>query len=105
MEERRLNHIVWLLAANLALTSVFLAVLALGFLPKAQRALDATERVEARFQSFADDVQPVLKAGSGKAVEAIEGMDSVGLSEKANEVVDAAADRAKRALEKDKERE
>ena len=60
-----------------------------------------TERVEARFQSFADDVQPAIKFGAEKAVEAIGGMDTKGLSEKANEVIDAAAKRANRALEKD----
>lgn len=101
--ESKLRQIVWLLSANLAVTLVFVAVVVLGLMPKAQRALDATERVEARFQSFADDVQPVIKSGAGKAVDAIEGMDTKGLSERANEVVDAAAERAKRALEKDKE--
>lgn len=101
---KRLDRVVLLLGANLALTAVFVAIVLIGVLPKVDRAVGVTERVEARFQSFADDVQPVLRAGSGKAIEAIEGMDTAGISEKASEVIDAAAERAKRALEKDERR-
>lgn len=103
MNEQRLNQIVWLLAANLVVTLAFVAIVLVGVMPKIDRAVGVTERVEARFQSFADDVQPVIKSGAGKTVDAIEGMDTKGMSERANEVIDAAADRAKRALEKDKE--
>lgn len=76
-------------------------------LPKIERALGATERIEARFQSFADEVQPVLTAGTGKAVETIKNMDADSLSqtvtEKTDSLIDAAADRAKRFFDRDME--
>ena len=36
-----------------------------GLLPKIERAIETTERVEARFQAFADEVQPVMTVGAG----------------------------------------
>jgi len=77
-----------------------------GLLPKIERAVQTVERVEARFQSFADDVQPVVTAGAGKAIETIKKMDADRLSEtateKTNTLMDAAAERAKRFLDRDK---
>ena len=82
------------------------AVLILGLLPKAERGVQVAERTEARFQAFADEVQPVFKAGAGKAVEALRSMDAGEIGTKAtqgvNKTLDAAAERVKRALEKDK---
>lgn len=64
--------------------------------------METKKRVEARFQAFADDVQPVLTTGAGKAIETIKKMDSDKLSETATEksgsLINSAADRAKRFL-------
>jgi hypothetical protein len=103
---QKLAWMVWLLAANLLATVVAVCALTFGLLPKVERAVQTTERVEARFQSFADEVQPVVTAGAGKAVETIKKMDAGKLSETATEktdaIIDAAAERAKRFLEQDK---
>ncbi len=103
---RKLNWVIWLLAANLLVMVLGAAALVFGLLPKIERAIEATERVETRFQSFADEVQPVLTAGAGKAIETIKKMDADKLSETATEktdsLMDAAADRAKRFLDRDK---
>ncbi len=68
-----------------------------GLPPKLVRAVQSTERVEARFQSFANEVQPVVSAGAGKTIEAIKKMDADRLSEtateKADSLMDAAAER------------
>jgi len=82
------------------------AVEAGPLLPKVERAVQTTERVEARFQAFADEVQPIVTTGAGKAVETIKEIDAERLSETATEktdsLIDAAAERAKRLLENDK---
>ena len=94
------------LAANLFVTVVFACAMVLALLPKIERVVQTTERVEARFQSFADEVQPVVTAGTGKAFETIKNVDADRLSETATEktdtLIDAAAERAKRFLERDK---
>ena len=104
---RKLTWLIWLLAANLVMMLIGAGALVFGLLPKIERTIEATERVEARFQSFADEVQPVLTAGAGKAIETIKKMDADSLSEtvteKADSLLDAAADRAKRILDRDKE--
>lgn len=105
---QRLSWMVYLLAANLIVTLAGTVALVFGFLPRLERAVQATERVEARFQGFADDVQPVVTAGAGKAIETIKQMDAKRLSEsatdKADALLDSATDRAKRFLERDKEK-
>jgi hypothetical protein len=103
---KKLTWMIVLLAANLLVTVAAVCAIALGLLPKLERAVQTTERVEARFQSFADEVQPVVTAGAGKAIETIEKMDADRLSETATEktdtLIDAASERAKRFLERDK---
>ena len=102
----KLTWVVWLLAANFLVLTAGVAGLVFGLLPKIERAIETTERVEARFQTFADEVQPVLTAGAGKAIETIKKMDAARLSETATEktdsIMDAAAERAKRFLDRDK---
>ena len=97
---------VVLLAANLLVTVCAACLIMFGLLPKIERAVQTTERVEARFQSFADQVQPVVTAGAGKAVETIRKVDADKLSETATEktdrLIEAAADKAKRFLDRDK---
>ena len=104
---KKTNWIIGLLAANLGVLALGTGALAFGLLPKVERAIEATERVEARFQSFADEVQPVLSAGAGKAIETIRKMDAQSLSETATKgtdsILESAAERAKRFLEKDKQ--
>lgn len=103
---RKLNWMVYLLAANLVVTFVLAVALVIGLLPKLERAVQTRERVEARFQSFADEVQPVVTAGAGKTIETIKGMESGRLSETATEkadvLLDAAAEKARRFLNRDK---
>ena len=102
-----LKAIKWLLAANLVVILGGVLGLVFGLLPKLDRTIKVAESVEARFQDFADEVQPVVSAGAGKAIDTIQQMDAERLSETATEKADSllgdAADRAKRFLEKDKE--
>lgn len=106
-DRRQLTWLVWLSLGNLLVLLGGAAAIVWGLLPKVERAVEATERVEARFQSFADEVQPVVTAGAGKAIETIQKIDSDRISktatEKADSVLDAAAERAKRFLERDKQ--
>lgn len=99
----KLTTLIWLQAATLVAMLVGAAVMAFGLLPKIERVVEVTERVETRFQHFADEVQPVMAAGAGKAIDAIEKMDAGRLSETATEktddLIEAAAARAKRLLE------
>ncbi len=103
--DKRLNIIIWLLAANLAVMVSVGVAMVFGILPKIERAVETSERVEARFQSFADEVQPVVTAGAGKAIETITKIDSDRLSEsatdKADTLMDAATEKAKRFLNQD----
>jgi hypothetical protein len=104
--QKQLSLIVYLLAGNLAALVIGAAALVVGLLPKLERVAQTTERVEARLQSLADTVEPVLQAGVGKSIQAIESMDTKKLSESATKaadgVIDAAGERAKRYLDKDK---
>lgn len=106
---KKLTWIICLLAANLLVMVTLGGALVFGLLPKVERAVQTTERVEARFQSFADEVQPVVSASAGKAVETIKKIDAERLSETATEksdaLIGAAAERAKRFLERDKKQE
>lgn len=103
---RKLTWVIWLLAANLIVMAIAAGAMVFGLLPKIERAIETTERVEARFQAFADEVQPVMIAGAGKAIETITKMDANKLSdtatEKTDSLMDAAAERAKRFLDRDK---
>lgn len=103
---RKLTWVIWLLAADLVVMATAVGTMLFGLLPKIERGIQTTERVEDRFQSFADEVQPVLTAGAGKAVETITNMDAEKLSEtvteKADSLMDAAAERAKRFIDRDK---
>lgn len=103
---QKLTWMVWLLGANLVVVMIAAAAIVVSLLPKVERAVQTAERVEGRFQSFADEVQPVLTASAGKAIETIRGMDAERLSEtatkKADSLMDTAAERAKRFLERDK---
>lgn len=103
---KKLTWIVGLLAANLLVMIAVAGALQFGLLPKIERAVQATERFEDRFQSFADEVQPVVTAGAGKAIETIEKIDADRLSksatEKTDQLIDSAAEKARRFLERDK---
>lgn len=103
---KRLNWVIVLLTANLIAMLAIAFGLVFRLLPKVERAVQTTERVEARFQLFADEVQPVVAAGANKAIETIKKVDADQISEnatkKANTIIDAATDRAKRLLERDK---
>jgi hypothetical protein len=106
---KKLTWVISLLALNLVVMTIGAGAIVFGLLPKIERAIEATERVETRFHSFADEVQPILAAGAGQAIETIENMDVDRLSEtateKADSLMDAAADRAKRFLDRDKDDE
>jgi hypothetical protein len=101
---RKLDRISFLLTANLFVMAICGVGLVAGLLPKLGRLTEATERVEKRFQSFADDVQPVVSAGAGKVVDSIRQIDSERLSntatESTDELIKAAGEKAKRYLEK-----
>lgn len=100
-----IRRLVWLAIANLIVMVVLTAALVFLMIPRLERAVATTERVEARFQSFADDLQPVLAAGAGKSIEAIQKMDADQLAETATESSDATirelGQRAKRFLKGD----
>ncbi len=102
---RLLGRLIWIAGANLVVMLVLAVCIVAVVMPKLERAVATTERVEARFQSFADDVQPVVGAGAGKAVETIKNMDATKLSETAtqstDQAIEALGDRAKRFLRRD----
>lgn len=106
---KKLDRITYLLVANLLVMSIGAAGLVVGLLPKLERVTHTTERVEQRFQSFADDVQPVVSAGAGKAIESIRKIDADRLSktatDRSDELLEAASERAKRYLGRDKKNE
>ena len=95
-----------ILLANLVIMVGGVVGLVFGLLPKLERTTQVAEKLEARFQDFADEVQPVVNAGAGKAVESIKKMDADRLSktatDKTDDLIDAASERAKRYFEKDK---
>lgn len=106
---KKLDRITYLLAANLLVMAIGAGGLVVGLLPKLERVTHTTERVEQRFQAFADEVQPVVSAGAGKALESINKIDADHLSkiatERSDELMKAAAERAKRFLNRDKKDE
>lgn len=102
---KKLDLIAYLLMANLFAMTIGAVGLLVGFLPKLERVVHTTERVEHRFQSFADEVQPVVSAGAEKAIESINKMDTDRLSqtatERSDELIRAASEKAKRFLNRD----
>ena len=98
---KKLTWMIALLAANLLVTLGVACAMVFGLLPKIERAVQTTERVEARFQSFADEVQPVVTAGAGKAIETIDRISETA-TEKTDNLIKSAAESAKRFLERDK---
>jgi outer membrane murein-binding lipoprotein Lpp len=62
-------------------------VVAISVLPKVERVTSTAERLEARFQSFANKVEPVVETGAAKAVELIRKIDSELVGEKLTEGV------------------
>ena len=106
---KKLDRIADLLVANLIVIAISAGCLVIGLLTKLERVTRSTERVEQRFQSFADEVQPVVSSGAGKAIESINKIDSDRLSKAAtdrtDELLRAASEKAKRYLERDKKDE
>lgn len=101
---RKLDRIANLLIANILVMIIGAAALIIGFVPKlerisrsSERVAQSTERVDQRFQSFADEVQPVVSAGADVAIDSINKI-------KSDELIDAASDRAKRLLGIEKEK-
>lgn len=103
---KKLTVVIGLLAANLLVMAVAAGAVVFGLLPKIERVVLASERVEFRFHSFADEVQPVVTAGAAKTIETITKIDADQLSktatDKTNALMDSATERAKRFLERDK---
>ncbi len=103
---QKLNYVIYLLGGNLLIMIIGTGAILFGLIPKIERAISATERVEARFQDFANEVQPVLTASADKAIETIKKIDAEKLSQsatnKTDTILEAAAEKAKRYLEKDK---
>jgi hypothetical protein len=106
---KKLDRITYLLAANFLVMAIGAGGLVVGLLPKLERVTHTTERVEQRFQAFADEVQPVVSAGAGKAIESIKKIDADLLSktatERSDELLRAAAEKAQRYLNRDKKEE
>lgn len=100
-----LSWVVRLLAANLFAMVAATCTMLFGLLPKIERGIQTTERVEARFQEFADEVQPVVGVTADKAIETVKKMDADQLSRTATDKTDAlletAAERTKRFLNRD----
>ena len=82
---KKLNWIVRVLATNLAVTFALAIALVIRLQPNLERAAQATERVEARLQSFAYEVQPVATEGAGKMIETIKRKVAERLSETATD--------------------
>lgn len=101
---KKLDRIANLLIANILVMLIGITALIVGLLPKlerisrsSERVAQSTERVDQRFQSFADEVQPVVSAGADVAIDSINKI-------KSDELIDAASDRAKRLLGLEKEK-
>jgi len=101
---KKLDRIANLLILNLVVILIGSAALIVGLLPKlervargTERVAKSTERVDQRFQSFADDVQPVISTGADVAIDSLNKI-------KSDELIDAASDKAKRFLGLDKEK-
>lgn len=104
--ESRIRQLVWLGSVNLIVMIGLAGILLLALLPKLERAVATSERVEARFQDLADELQPVLNASTEKSIEAIQKMDADQLAETATQSSDEAirelGESAKRFLNRDK---
>jgi hypothetical protein len=100
---KKLDRITMLFVANLLVVSVAAVALVVGLIPKLERAVRSTERVEMRLLEFADKVDPILSAGAGKAIQSLENIDTEKLSKTATDASDAlikaAAEKAKAMLE------
>ncbi len=108
---KKLDRIANLLILNLIVMFIGAAALIVGLMPKleritksSERVAQSTERVDQRFQSFADEVQPVVSAGADIAKQSIDKIDTERLSKKSDQLIDAATDKAKRLLGIDKEK-
>lgn len=103
---KKLDRVSLLLTLNLVCMLVAAGGLLGGLLPMLLKIGNTTERVEKRFQEFANEVQPVVATGAGKAIETLKKVDADRLSETATEssdvLIKAAAERAKRYLEEKK---
>jgi methyl-accepting chemotaxis protein len=110
---KKLDRIAHLLIANLIFMAIAAAALIVGLLPKLERVAKgtervarSTERVDHRFQSFADEVEPVVSATADMAKQSIDQIDTDRISksatDKSDELIDAATDKAKRLLGLDK---
>ena len=99
----KLDQIARLLKLNLVIMILGSVGLIAGLLPQIIKVSNSAERIEQRFQQFADEVEPVVTAGAGKAIETITKIDADQLSETATESSDqwikAAGEKAKRYLE------
>lgn len=113
---KKLDRIANLLILNLVVMFIAAAALIVGLLPKLERVTNSTERVakstervDQRFQSFADEVEPVVSATADMAKQSIDQIDTDRLSksatDKSDELIDAATDKAKRLLGLDEEKE
>ncbi len=109
---KKLDRIANLLIANLIFMAIAAAALIVGLLPKlerisrsSERVAQSTERVDQRFQSFADEVQPVVSAGADITKQSIDKIDTDRLSKKSDQLLDAASEKAKRFFGIDKEKD
>lgn len=107
---KKLTWVIGLLTANLLAMGTVAVAIVFGLLPKVERAVQkaeqvgvATEKVQQRLQSFADEVQPVIAASAGKAIDTIKKFDADTVSKKATDaasnIIDAAEQRAKRLFD------
>jgi hypothetical protein len=112
---KKLDRITNLLIANLMVMFFGITALIVGLLPKleritrsSERVAQSSERVDQRFQSFADEVQPVVSAGANVAIESINKINSGQLSktatEKSEQLIDAASKKALRFLGAEEEK-
>ncbi len=95
---KKLDRIANLMIANLIVMAIVAAAFIVGLLPKlermasgTERVAKSTERVDQRFQTFADEVQPVVSAGADIAIDSLNKI-------KSDELIDSASDKAKRFL-------
>ena len=100
---KKLDRITLLLVSNMLVIAVACVCLVVGIIPKMERAVAASERIEKRVHGMADSLDPVLSKSAGKAIESIENIDTKKLSKTATDASDAlikaAADKAKSLLE------
>ncbi|MEM9478170.1 MAG: hypothetical protein AAGA58_00765 [Verrucomicrobiota bacterium] len=105
--EKRQRQVIGLLTANLITIVVGAAIISILFLMESRKIRASVERIETRFHTIADDVQPVVSTGAGKVVEGMENLDVEGisktLSDKSNALLEAASDKAIDFLKKDPE--